>query len=169
MGHRNRRRGHRTDDEPNDGQENGADDGGLPPERQSKPIRRLLAEFLEEIGAAHDSERPDIDGNRQQKQYGECPRLLRCATPTPCEMIGRAKTVTGLANSIRKASPSLFSKCIKSMAMNTMAKASLIGRAVQKADQSTPRPIFVGERESRSSLITSVRPARAALNPETRG
>jgi hypothetical protein len=40
---------------------------------------------------------------------------------------------------------------MKSIAMNTMAKASLMGRAVQNADQRIPRPIFVGERES--SLI----------------
>src|SRR6476659_477089 len=72
----------------------------------------------------------------------------------PIVMTGTAKTVTGLANNIRKPSPRRFSKCIKSMAKKTSTKASLIGRPVQKADQSTPRPIFVGDK-SRSSLIAS--------------
>src|SRR6188474_1391879 len=72
----------------------------------------------------------------------------------PIVMIGTANTVTGLANSIRKPSPSRFSKCIRSIAKKTSTKASLIGRPVQKADQSTPRPIFVGD-TSRSSLIAS--------------
>src|SRR5687767_8111011 len=73
----------------------------------------------------------------------------------PMEMIGRAKTVTELANSIKKASPNLFSKCITSMARKTSTNASLIGRPVQNAGHSTPRQIFVGEKDSRSSLITS--------------
>src|SRR6478672_12140761 len=73
---------------------------------------------------------------------------------SPIVIIGTANTVTGLANTIKKPSPSRFSKCIRSMAKKTSTKASLIGRAVQKAGQSTPRPIFVGDK-SRSSLIAS--------------
>src|SRR5512146_3021362 len=70
-------------------------------------------------------------------------------------MMGKAKTVTGLASSMRKANPSRPSKCISPMARNSSAKANLMGSPVQNDGQSTPSPIFVGDIDSRSSAMIS--------------
>src|SRR5690348_8949507 len=74
----------------------------------------------------------------------------------PKEMIGRAKTGTGLASSMIKASPILPSKCIRSIARKTSTNANLTGSPVQKAGQRTPSPIFVGDMDSRSSVIRAL-------------
>jgi hypothetical protein len=60
-------------------------------------------------------------------------------------MIGSANTVTGLARSIKKASPILSSNCMIPKARNNTANASLNGKPVQKAGQRIPNPSFVGE------------------------
>ena len=75
-------------------------------------------------------------------------------TPSPmCEsnpivIVGRANTVTELARSIKNASVILVSKCTIPNARKSTAKASLIGKPVQKAGQRMPNPSFVGDRES---------------------
>src|SRR5512147_2181274 len=75
--------------------------------------------------------------------------------PKPIEIVGSAKIVTGLASSMRNASPMRPSNCMMPIARNTNTNASLIGSAVQKAGQRTPSPIFVGDMDSRSSVMIS--------------
>ena len=65
--------------------------------------------------------------------------------PNPMVIVGRANTVTGLARSIKNARASLVSKCMIPNARKSTAKASLIGKPVQKAGQRMPNPSLVGD------------------------
>src|SRR5262249_48422383 len=90
-------------------------------------------------------------------------------TPSPmCESspimrIGRANTVTGLANTMTNPSAILASKLIRSMAMKRSAKASLIGNPVQKVNQRSCNASFTGEGDS-WSVIPYIRRAPARLS-----
>jgi hypothetical protein len=59
-------------------------------------------------------------------------------------IVGSANTVTGLARSIKKARAILFSKSTIPNARKSTARASLIGKPVQKAGQRIPNPSFMG-------------------------
>ncbi len=75
MGHGNRGRGHRPHNEPEQREEDCADDGAFPPQGHPEPVGRLLAQFFEEVCAADDAQRPDINGNGEQEQQSDAGAL----------------------------------------------------------------------------------------------
>src|SRR6185312_12371153 len=77
----------------------------------------------------------------------------KCVSKTAM-MMGAAKTVTGLANSIKNARPNLPSKCTNPIVMARTANTALMGMPVQQAGHRIPKPIFVGDIDSRSSAMT---------------
>ena len=159
---------HPADDEPEERKKESPDDGALPPERQPKPRRAAPCEVVPRRYVRPTSPNAQIStGIDSKNRNGKTAPSPKCDSK-PIVMIGTAKTVTGLANNIRKARPNRSSKCIKPIAMKDQRKGQLdrdTGPAGGPEDAETD----LRRRQFAFVAHSFLRPTCADLNPETRG